>query len=107
MLILDHLAATERAAVALDVKLRVWDHASARNEVNSVADLVRMLREHGDYWDRVQSGRLHTVKRAMARLMQPFFRPQVRYNLIVAEQLGRIEVALDELRRKIEGAPDA
>ena len=97
----DHLAPSHRAALDLDEKLRAWDARTARASVGSVADLVRMLREHGDYWDRVQTGRLHKVKRGMARLMQPFFRPQVRYNLLLAEQIGRMEVTLDELRRAV------
>lgn len=99
---LDHLAPTHRAAVELDDKLRACDAQGAHAAVGSVAELVGMLREHGDYWERVQAGRLQKVKRAMARLMQPFFKPQVRYNLLVAEQLGRVEVALDELRRRVD-----
>lgn len=106
MTALDHLAPTHRAAVEMDDKLRAADARSARSAVGSVAELVGMLREHGDYWERVQEGRLRKVKRAMARLMQPFFRPQVRYNLLLAEQLGRVEVALDELRRKVDAPGD-
>ncbi|MDB5349803.1 MAG: hypothetical protein JWN86_1050 [Planctomycetota bacterium] len=106
MLTLDreHLAASHRAAVELDEDLRDWDRelAACSASAGSVADLVRMLREHGGYWDRVQTGRLKSVKRAMARLMQPFFKPQIRYNLMLAEHLGRIEVALGELREQIE-----
>ena len=82
---------------------RLWvrDLDDAQAESGSVADLVRRLREHGDYWERVQKGRLQRVKRGLARLMQPFFKPQVPYNLMVAEHLGRIEVALDELRGEL------
>jgi hypothetical protein len=98
-----HLAATHASAVQQDEKLRLWvrELDEAQADTGSVADLVRRLREHGDYWERVQKGRLQAVKRGIARLMQPFFKPQVRYNLMVAEHLGRIEVALGEIRGEL------
>lgn len=99
-----HLDATHRAAVKQDEKLRLWvrDLSDGAGEAGSVGEMVRRLREHGDYWHRVQQGRLKSVKRSLARLIQPFFKPQIRYNLIVAEHLGRIEVAMEELRRELE-----
>ena len=106
MLTLDrgHLAATHEAAIELDEDLRDWDRelAGCAWTSGSVADLVRMLRDHGGYWDRVRTGRLKTVKRLMARLMKPFFTPQIRYNLMLAQHLGRIEEALAALREEIE-----
>ncbi len=103
-----HLASTHQAAVKLDAKLREWDQdASWCASVGSAADLVQLLRAHGDYWGRVREGRLRTVKRLLARLMQPFFKPQIRFNLLVAECLGRIEVSLAELRQAVESIPGA
>ncbi len=104
-----HRAPTLASAVKQDEAIRLWvrDLADASAATGSVAETVRRLLEHGDYWERVQRGRLQTLKRAMARLMQPFFRPQVRYNRMVAEHLGRIEVALDEVRREVEALRDA
>jgi hypothetical protein len=100
-----HLASTHRAAVQLDEKLRAWDQdASWCSSVGSAADLVQMLRTHGDYWDRVREGRLRTVKRLLARVGQPFFKSQIRYNLLVAECLGRIEVSLGELREAVQAS---
>src|SRR3954469_24410480 len=98
-----HLAATHKSAVELDEDLRAWDQdlAASAASMSTVADLVHHLRTHAGYWDRVQTGRLRTLKRGMARLMQPFFKPQIRYNLMIAEHLGRIEVALAELRDEI------
>ncbi len=105
MLTLDrgHLAATQRAAVKQDEKLRAVaeDLARASAAAGTVADLVRRLREQGDYWERARSGRLRTVKRLFARLAQPFFKPQIRYNLLLAESVGHIEVSLAELRREL------
>ena len=103
-----HLAATEKAAVDLEEELRAWDVESSRlSAVGSVAALVQLLREHGDYWERVRTGRLKTVKRIMARLGKPFLTPQIRYNLLVAEILGRIEYSLEELRQESRPVPDA
>jgi hypothetical protein len=104
-----HLAATHKAAVRQDEKMRLWvrDLSASSAEAGSVGAMVRGLREHGDYWERVQKGRLQKVKRLLARLMKPFFSPQVRYNLIVAEHLGCIEVAMDEMRREIESLREA
>ncbi|WP_422929460.1 hypothetical protein [Singulisphaera sp. PoT] len=98
-----HLTTTHDAAVKLDQQTRAWDHEqSAYSLAGSVGDLVRVLREQGDYWERVQTGRLSRVKRLIARLGQPFFRPQIRYNLLLAEVLGRVEFSLAELRREAE-----
>lgn|GEM_PF-3969277 len=98
-----HLTTTHDAAVKLDQQVRAWDHEQAAYSLaGSVADLVRVLREQGDYWERVQTGRLRWVKRLVARLGQPFFRPQIRYNLLLAEVLGRVEYSLAELRREAE-----
>jgi hypothetical protein len=100
----EHLAATHALAVRLDGELRLGlrDLIDESLDAGSVGEIVRRLREHGDYWERVPRGRLRRVKLALARLMQPFFKPQIRYNLVVAEQLGRIEVALDGMRRQID-----
>jgi hypothetical protein len=97
-----HLGTTHQAAAALDVNLRASIEKNAGKPApGSIADLVQMLREHGDYWQRAQNGRLRTVRRVLARLTQPFFSPQIRYNLLLAEALGRIEESLAELRQEM------
>ncbi len=110
MLALDrgHLAATQAAAFKQDERLRAFVHelSACSAATGSVAELVHRLREQGSYWERVQVGRLRTVKRTIARLMQPFFKPQIRYNLMLAEAIGRVEVSLGELRREIEQLRD-
>jgi hypothetical protein len=98
-----HLTATHQAAIELDEDLRAWSQELARfPTAGSVAELVQFLREHGDYWERVQTGRLQTVRRILARIGRPFFTPQIRYNLLLAEMVGRIEVSLAELRQEVQ-----
>jgi len=96
-----HLARTQQAAAGLDDGLRALDHRDlgrADGPAAEAADLVRFLKEQGDYWEQSQAGRLGAVKRLLAKLVRPFFAPQVRYNLLLAETLGRVELALAELR---------
>ncbi len=101
-LTLDHLPASESRAVALDVRLRGWDQSTLHSEAGSVAGLVQMLSHRADYWKRAQSGRFPKVRGVIAKVLGPFFRPQVQYNLIVAAQLGRIEASLDEIRGRLD-----
>ena len=97
-----HLTTTHEAAVELDEDLRAWVEETSRYPSSgSVTELVHLLRAQGDYWERVQTGRLRTVRRLMARLARPFFTPQIRYNLLLADLVGRIEVALAELRQEV------
>ena len=106
MLVLDreHLAATHARAVKHDGVLRGIAEEMARGSATggSAAELVRRLREQGDYWERARSGRLRWVKRLLTRLAQPLIKPQIRYNLALAESLGHVEVTLAELRLEIE-----
>jgi len=104
MLTLDrgHLTTTHEAAVELDEDLRAWIEESSRFPASgSITELVQLLRAQGDYWERVQTGRFPKVRRLMARFGRPFFTPQIRYNLLIADLVGRIEVALDELRQEV------
>ena len=103
-----HLAATHEAAVELDEDLRAWvEDTSSDLSTGSVAELVQLLRAQGDYWERVQTGRLQSVRRLLARVARPFFTPQIRYNLLLADLVGRIEVSLAEIRRDIQTKQDA
>ena len=107
-----HLTTTHEAAVELDEDLRAWVEETSRYPTSgSVAELVQLLRTQGDYWERVQTGRLRSVRRIVARLARPFVTPQIRYNLLLADLAGRIEVSLAELRQEMgmrqhDGGPD-
>jgi hypothetical protein len=103
-----HTATTHQAAVELDEDLRAWarEH-SWSSSAGSITELVQLLRQQGDYWERAQTGRLQAVRRALARLLKPFVTPQIRYNLLIADMLGRVEVALAELREAREPSDGA
>ena len=106
MLTLDrgHLAATHRRPSSWTRKCATGVRRSrtAPRSAGSVAELVQSSASTATTGRR-PDGPSAAVKQALARLMQPFFKPQVRYNLIVAEHLGRIEVALDGASRRDRG----
>ena len=108
MLTLDrgHLAATHQSAIEQDAGLRAWSIKEVPESTARPADeLARILRWQANYWEQAQVGRYPRIRRLLARLTRPFFDAQIRFNLLVADHLVRIEETLQHLQDGTEALP--